>query len=297
MPEFRPISLADKPLFDAALAAEHTRNSTLSFGNVYLWSLLCRRNVAELDGRLGIEFLCSSGDPFFVFPAGSGPLAPAVEALSERARSKGRPLELRGLTAAERDALEAACPGRFLFERDADNDDYVYSAEALSTLRGKKLHAKRNFCNRFELAHRWRSEKLTAALFPDVLALLDRWDAERGGGSDDENQAIRSALSHWNALDMQGCVLYAEDAPAAFSFGEYLSPDTFDTHFEKAEESIPGAYPMVCRELVRQLMAENAGLLYINREEDMGIPGLRRAKQEWFPLFMLEKYTAREREA
>ena len=291
MSEFHPISLSDKPLFDRALAAEPTQSSSVSFGNVYLWDLYCKRNVSDLGGRLGIEFLCPNG-PFFAYPYGEGDLSEAIGALRDRALDEGRAFSLHGVTAADRKRLEDALPGRFSFEEDRDSFDYLYSVEAFASLSGKKLHAKRNFCNRFEAAGAWRFEELTGALFDDCRALLKRWDAEKDGGNTEENRAIERLFEQWDVLSMLGGVLYAGEAPAAFTIGEMLSPDTFDVHFEKADESVPGAYPMAARELARLLRIKHPGCRYLNREEDMGIPGLRRAKEEWYPLALLEKYTA-----
>ncbi len=293
MPDFKPISPEDKRLFDRCLREEHTQSSSVSFGNVFLWDLLCRRNVADLNGRLGVEFLCRSGTPFYAFPVGAGPLEEAVAALHGHARAQGRPFELHGVTVPEREALEAACPDCFDYEPDPDNYDYIYSAEALATLAGKKLHGKRNHCNRFEALHPdWRFEPLTPALFGGCREILRAWDAEKDGGDAEENEAIERAFQYWDSLGMEGGVLFAGGRVAAFTFGERLSADTFDAHFEKALDTVEGAYPMVCREFVRQLRAAHPELLYINREEDMGLPGLRRAKEEWYPLYQVEKYCA-----
>ena len=91
---------------------------------------------------------------------------------------------------------------------------------------------------------------------------------------------------------MVGGVLFANGKPAAFTAGERLGSDTIDVHFEKALDDLPGAYPMIAREFARQLQAGLPEIRYLNREEDMGLPGLRKAKEEWYPMFLIEKYTA-----
>ena len=95
---------------------------------------------------------------------------------------------------------------------------------------------------------------------------------------------------------MEGGVLYADGAAVGFSVGEMANSDTFDVHFEKAVVSINGAYPMVCRELTRMLMRKHPGLVYINREEDMGLPALRESKLSYKPEYLLKKYAALRRE-
>ena len=291
MCDFQPIAPEHKALFDECLAAEPTESSGSSFGNVFLWDLYCRRNVARLGGRLGIEFLCPRG-PFFAYPSGSGELGEAVDALRRRAEEAGRPLRLRGLTPDERDRLEAACPGAFSFTECRGDFDYVCSVESVAGLAGKKLHGKRNFCHRFEAQYDWRFAPLTPAEFPDCLTVLDAWSAAHPDTDREEDRAIRRLFALWESLGMEGGVLYADGEPVAFTAAERLNGSTMDIHFEKAREDIPGAYPMVAREYARQVRARHPEVLYLNREEDMDLPNLRRAKEEWHPLFLVKKYTA-----
>ena len=213
MSEFQPIGLQHKPLFDEALSRENSKSSSDSFGNVFLWDILCRRNVAVLGERLGIEYLCSKG-AFYAYPSGRGDLVPAIDALRARAAEQGRPLYLEGVTAPQRAALEAALPGRFRFFEARDDADYIYSVESFATLSGKKLHGKRNFCNRFETAHDWRYEALSPAGFDDCRSLLQSWDAEKNGGNAEENEAIERMFQYWDGLGMAGGILYADGRPA-----------------------------------------------------------------------------------
>ena len=99
-------------------------------------------------------------------------------------------------------------------------------------------------------------------------------------------------FQYWDGLGMTGGILYADGSPAAFTAGERLGSDTIDVHFEKAPDDLPGAYPMIAREFARHLQKDFPEIRYLNREEDMGIPGLRKAKEEWYPMFMIDKFTA-----
>ena len=295
MNTFEPISLEHKALFSEAHAAEPTRSSGDSFGCVYLWDLLCRRNVAWLGGRLGVEYQCGRG-VFYTYPSGSGSLTDAVEALRERASVHGRPLEFRGLTPPQRQALEHAFPGRFGFTDDRDNYDYIHDIDSMAALAGKKLHGKRNFCNRFEKTHDWAFFPLGPERSDECLALLGEWEKEKDGGNREETQAIRRAFDDWDRMELLGGVLFADARPAAFTIGERIAPDTVDIHFEKAISGVPGAYPMVAREFARMVKDDYPEIKFLNREEDMGRENLRKAKQEWYPLYLLEKTTARWRE-
>lgn len=295
MTDFAPISLGHRALFDTAHAAEPTGSSGDSFGCVYLWDLVCRRNVASLDGRMGIEFMCPKG-VFYTFPFGEGELAPAVEALRARAGIHGRPLELRGLTPVQKAALEAAFPGSFEYSDDRDNYDYICRIDDVASLSGKKLHGKRNFCNRFEKSFSWSFVPVTPERTAECLALQEAWLSERGNENPEEDLAIRRMLAEWEALDMIGGLLFVEGKPVGFTAGERIAPDMVDVHFEKALAGYPGAYPMTAREFARLVKGRFPEVRYLNREEDMGLANLRKAKEEWHPAFLLEKTTARWRE-
>ena len=295
MIDFEPIRIEHKTLFAEAYVAEPTMSSGDSFGCVYLWDLLCRRNVAWLDGRLGVEYRCPRG-VFYAYPAGPGDLRKAVEALEQRAASLGAPLQLRGLVPAQKERLMSEFPGLFEYTQDRDNYDYIHDIESVATLYGKKLHGKRNFCNRFEKTHDWAFLPIVPDRFDDCLMLLDEWGQENDGGNREENLAIRRALLEWDELGMLGGVLYADGKPAGFTIGERITPDTVDVHFEKARGDIPGAYPMVAREFAGMIRAALPGVRFLNREEDMGLENLRKAKEEWRPLYLLEKTAALRRD-
>ena len=291
MIEFEPIEIHHKALFTEINVIERSQNAGYSFGNVFLWHLTYQRFVARLGDRIAIEYKYPD-EIFYAFPSGSGELKPAIEALRAHAARQGRVLEIRCMTPTQKTLLEEAYPGCFTYAEDRDNFDYIYDIEAFATLSGKKLHGKRNFCNRFEREHSWRFEPLTAVHFEDCLSLLEEWDEEHSQVNQEEQLAIERAFRYWDQLDMLGGVLYTGEKLAAFTIGEALTDDTVDVHFEKAVNNISGAYPMIAREFARYLRATRPGIKYLNREEDMGIENLRRAKEEWYPLFLLEKYTA-----
>lgn len=237
------------------------------------------------------------GRPAFVFPIGSGPLRPAIEALREFAAYKGYALSIRGVTEKHKALLEEEYPGRFSYTEDENCADYIYLAEKLSTYSGKALHGKKNHCNRFEAENDWDFVPLTRELIPGCLDMLDLWSEENAQRLDKsvafEHDAIIRAFAAFERLGLEGGVLRAGGRIVGFSLGEMCSRDTFNVHFEKAEIELNGAYPMVCRELTRMLMAKHPELVYINREDDMGLESLRRSKLSYKPEFLLKKYTAR----
>lgn len=297
MLKFRKLSITDKAWAEPFIRAEDSRSADYNFGNIYMWDGAYRQHLASVEGRL-LTKLRYEDMPFFAFPIGSGSIKPSIDALTEFAAFRGYPLAIRGVTEAHRALLEAAYPGRFEFTEDRDCFDYVYSAEKLSTFSGKKLHGKRNFCNRFEKEHSWEFRRLTPQLMPWCMGMLGEWQSSYETppeGLDDEHAAIVRGFMRWKELGLEGGVLFADGKIAGFTVGEVISSDTFDVHFEKAFASMPGAYPMVCREFAKQVLSDHPEIVYLNREDDMGLENLRSAKLEYYPEFLLKKYTAREK--
>ena len=294
MLQFHRVTIEDKAFVDPFVLAENSRSADFNFGNIYLWDTAYRQFLASVDGRL-ITKLRYESLPFFAFPIGSGDIRPAIEAIEEFCAAEPCCIRLRGVTDEHRELLEAAYPGRFSFSEARDNFDYVYLAEKLASFSGKKLHGKRNFCNRFEKEHSWEFKRLTRELFPVCMEMLGFWQREFDvppDGLEEEHGAIIRALMRWEALNLEGGVLFADGHCVGFTVGEVISSDTFDVHFEKAYASIPGAYPMVCREFAKQILYDHPEIVYLNREDDMGHENLRSAKLEYHPEFLLRKYTA-----
>ena len=297
MIEFKTVTLCDKPWVDEIVRAENSRSADYNFGNIYIWDGRYRQLIARAGDRM-LTKLRYEGRPAFVFPIGTGPLRPAIEALREFAAFKGyTPFCLRGITEEHRALLESEYPGCFAYTEDTDNADYLYEAEKLATYAGKALHGKKNHCNRFEAENDWRFEPLTRALIPGCLDMLDVWQEENADrlyrSISYEHAAIVRAFAAFEKLSLEGGVLFSGEKIVGFTLGEMISEDCFDVHFEKAEAALNGAYPMTCRELTRMLLAKYPALKWINREDDMGIEALRRSKQSYKPAYLLKKYTAR----
>lgn len=295
MIEYHQVSIADKEWADRFFKAENSRSADYNFGNIYMWDNIYRQKLSHAGGRL-ITKLRYAEMPFFAFPVGSGSVRPAIRAMEETAARKGCPLAIRGVTEEQRALLESECPGVFSFTEDRDYFDYIYSTEKIATLSGKKLHGKRNHCNRFEQEHVWDFVPLTKELMPCCMEMLGQWQGEfemPPEGLEDEHSAIIRAFMRYNALGLEGGVLRAEGKVLGFTIGERTSSDTYDIHFEKAFSGVNGAYPMVAREFARQLLRDHPDVKYLNREDDMGRENLRTAKLDFYPEFLLKKYTAR----
>ena len=298
---FKSPELSDRPWVESLLAAEPAPTPEYSFSGIYLWSRAYSQRIARFGERLLVRVVGSLG-PAYLYPAGAGPLAPALDALGADAAAQGLPLLLVCVTGEQKAAMEAACPGRFAFEPHRDSFDYLYDIHRLADLPGKKLHAKRNHIHRFdERFPDWLLEPITPANVPECVELERRWAAIRQeeAGEDtetisEETVAVIEALYHMDALGLEGALIRGSGSPVAFSLGGLITPECFDVNFEKSFGDIQGAYAVINRELARLVRARHPQVKWLNREDDMGLEGLRRAKLSYYPDLLLTKYIVRE---
>lgn len=290
---FKSISLEDKAWINRCLKESKYHSCEYSFSTMILWKDVYHTEVADLSGILGYRCRVGKERYVYAFPAGNGDKKAAIEQMMEIARTEGHRFILRSFEKEWIDWLEENFSGRFTFTTSQDEWDYVYSVEKLSTLAGSKYHGKRNHIARFKDNHEWHYEELTEANIEACRRMSDVWyhtQLEIGNISVlKEKPVLNYALDHMKELDLTGGVLYREDKVVAFTIGEPITADMYHVHMEKAYSDIQGAYPMINQQFVLHAMQ---GYNYVNREEDEGVEGLRRAKESYCPEFMIEKYTA-----
>ena len=288
MIQFERLSIENKAEFDALLRHGAHRGCAFSFVNLYIWGRQCAARVGD-DLLLFSHF---GGRTMYPFPVCPGDPRPAIEALMIDARERGIPLRLTGLNARDVEDLQSWYPDQFRFHCGRDGHEYVYAIEDLAELKGKKYQPKRNHINRFLAQYPdARVLPLSEETLPDARALADRWYQRRSPEEDAgmELVALNRAFAHWNELGMEGLVLYVDSQPVAMTMGSRLDGETFDVHFEKADTDHPGAYAVINRAFARHIREMHPDVRFLNREEDMGIEGLRKAKLSYYPHHMLEK--------
>ena len=293
MLNFVAVKPEDKRLYDPFLRYCAERGCEYSFANMYLWG---RQKATLHEGNLAFfsQFYRRS---VYKFPLGEN-LKPTLDAIIADSRERGIPCRITCLTAQDKELLESLYPNQFYFQPDRDSYDYVYSVEALAELKGKKLQRKRNHCNRFYLVHHGcATEPITEENTPEVKAMLEDWYAAKLAADPTasfylEQAAISRALQHRESLGMEGLVLRYKGKIIAMTMGSALSEDTFDIHFEKASDGYDGAYAAINREFARHLREKHPNLQWLNREDDMGIEGLRKAKLSYYPDKLIEKWWA-----
>ena len=292
MIDFKPFRLEDKPLYDTYLFYCGERGCEYSFANLYLWG---RQQAVVKNDRM-LFFSQFNRRSVYLFPIGSGDLKPAVDAIIQDAAKRGIPCRLTGLLQEDCDRLQDLYPGRFRFHFDRDSFDYVYAIDDLADLKGRKFQKKRNHLNRFRQCHPdHRLVEITDENIGTVEAFVDLWFRTRleenpYGDYQMEQVAIRKALCHRKALGLEGLMLLNGDTPLAMTLGSPLSEDTFDIHFEKALDIADGAYAAINQGFAAYLRDKYPNLLWLNREDDMGLEGLRKAKLSYCPDHMVEKH-------
>ena len=291
MLQFKKPELSDREWVRRIYAASGFRGAEYTFANLYLWSSYYGE-IAQYRGFL-CQRLTYKGVHQYLYPAGCCDAKPVLDALWDDSRREGHPFVVRSLTKETMARMEAFYPGRFTYEADRDAYDYLYEIDTLCELTGKKYQAKRNHINRFvENWPHWYTQPITPDNLDVCRALTDAWCQAHDAAGD--RRALEQAFAHYDLLGFEGILLYAEpDRPVAFSMGNRISTDTFDVNFEKAFADVQGAYPMINREFARHVRSAHADIRYLNREDDMGVEGLRKAKESYHPIF-LEKFIATE---
>ena len=299
MIEFKSPTPADRSWVMPLVEASGAMGSESNFNNMYLWHRLYGQRLARLGDRLLVRAGNEQGHRY-LFPYGSGPLAPALEALAEDAAALGEKLNFICLSKEQKEQLEEVWPGRFEYDCEWDRDswDYLYDVNKLADLAGKKLHSKRNHIHRFdEQFPDWMAEPITADNVADCVAMEKEWAAARDHDStlSEETISILEALYLRDELELHGVLIRAGGRVVAFSMGSFTNPECFDVHYEKAFGEIQGAYAVVNREMARMIRSRFPQVKWFNREDDLGLEGLRKAKLSYYPELLLEKCSAREK--
>ena len=295
MIEFKKLTGDDRKEFEKYLPLCENRGCEYSFANLSMWG---RQRAAFLEGFL-VLFSQFERISVYPFPLGQGDMKPILDAVIQDARQRGIPCRISSMTEADCALVERLYPGQFRFHTDRDNYDYVYAIEDLASLRGKRYQSKRNFVNRFHTNHPdCQLLPLDGSTAGAAQALVQKW-LESKKLADPlldtilEQQALKRAFSRREELGLEGLLLMENGEALAMTMGSFLSPDTFDIHFEKALEGVNGAYAAINCAFARYLQEKYPQLKYLNREDDMGIPGLRKAKLSYHPDHLVEKYWAR----
>ena len=292
MLEFSVIDITDKERITKALNKSQFMGCEYSFANNMAWRRLGDSQIAFYkDFYICCSFRSEDGIPRFFLASGKGSYRDVICSMKEYANSLGKPLEIAGITEPSLKMLSELFSDEFTTDTDEGDWDYIYNSSDLIELSGRKYHSKRNHLARFnELGAEFSI--MTEKDFDDCITFSAVEYNNKTDTSDHsfiaEQYAINTYFNYFNELGLTGGVIRIGGKVAAFTIGEKLNSETFCVHIEKADTNYNGIYAGINNSFAK---AAAAGYKYINREEDLGIEGLRKSKLSYHPAFLLKKYT------
>jgi len=295
MLDFHAPTFDDKPWVDEVLSCSRHMGCLYSFAQFYLWSKKYNTEIVRVGDCVCI--LSGGKYRYYVYPAGRYDVGEIIDILAQDAKERGIPLRFCAVEQWQHDELMERFPDRFASDMCRDDCDYIYNASDLINLSGRKYHGKRNHISGFKRAFPdWQYEDITPDNALECGAMLQRWIDEYSGDNISalrlEKEIIETALRDYSSLGLSGGLIRVDGNVIAFTLGERLNKGIYVVHFEKALSSYNGAYPMINHEFAARNLAQYE---YINREEDLGLEGLRKSKLSYYPAVILPKYLIAER--
>ncbi len=291
MLDFRKPVVDDKQWVDECLKYVNSFNCEYTFGNIFVWSTAYRTKICRYKDFL----MCRWGkDSEFMYslPIGKGDFKDAVNQIILDAESNGVTPVIYGVTSNYKKLLDEHFDGKFNYKFDEGYNDYIYSTEKMANLSGKKYHSKRNHITNFKKNNPdWTFEILNENNIPECIDLHTKWINNHADDEDFsfEFEAVLTAFDNYDKLGFTGGLIRVQGEVIAFTFGERHSDALFVTHFEKAPADVQGAYTIINQEFTKNCLMD---FEFVNREEDLGLEGLRKAKQSYNPEIFLEKCVA-----
>ena len=288
--DFKEIEIRDKGVFDRFLREDPPECSELTFTNLLIWRHQYHPVWLQWGESLLIILQAEDGRPFGLPPVGPGDKRKALDVLTEELQQLSADVRIRRVS--ESFVKRFVNPDRYIPEADPDNSDYVYLAKDLIHLSGRKYHRKKNHINQFLKKVVFEYRPLDRETVECCLEMQEAWcrmkECVEKPDLLAEDYAVYEALTWFEDLGYQGGAILIGGKVEAFSLGEMLNPHTAVIHIEKANPDIPGLYAAINQRFCQNAWAD---VTYINREQDKGIEGLRKAKESYHPHHMVNKYT------
>lgn len=288
----------DEDWINSCIAVSGTMASDASFANIYLLRNKYSTKISRYKDFVIRKYSGKGARCGYTFPLGKGDVAKALAEIEKDAKECGERLQFAFVTEEQKEVLENAMPARFCYSSDAGDSDYIYLRSELASLSGKAFHKKKNHFSKFVRRYPdYKYYEIGACNIYDAQKVADAWYYEHLQDEDAsqlaEYKAIKEALENFEELGLIGGIIYVNDSPCAMTIASKINENTVDVHFEKAvgEYALNGGYAAV-----NKLFSEKLdGVTWLNREEDIGIEGLRKAKLSYRPKIMLKKYSAVEK--
>lgn len=291
MLELKPITLEDSVWIKKILTECDYMSCEYSFGNHFIWKPIYNILVANVN-EFYIAALNQEDGLSFLYPAGKGDITPVIEQMIDYCQLNSIPFKMHSLTNECKDELNRCFPDKFDIVFDRDYCDYIYLREDLATLSGKKYHGKRNHIKRFK-ENNWSFEPINENNIDECIEMNKQWcmvnDCKQDPSKQQEACAVKRCFKYFNELNFFGGLIRIDSKVVAYTIAERLNSNTVVVHMEKAFSDIQGAYPAINQEFIINMASE---FEYVNREEDLGLEGLRKAKLSYRPAILLEKHSA-----
>lgn len=295
MLEFRKIKAEDFEKCHPIMYKKGFRNSESSFLTLYFWGEMYNSEICIEEDAVFFRSVSSDGKASYLFPFAEDERA-ALTKLFDFERACGNDfVKFHSITARMREILEREFSGEFSYTERRPSFDYIYSSEALATLEGKKFHGKRGHLKKFlkNYEGRFTCLPLGEADVNDVLAFQNKWietveDKEKRETLEYESRSLSKLFENLSYLGLLGAVLRVDGEVCAYCLAARTCEDTVEVMVEKADYEIDGAYQMINKTFAEFVSDK---VKYINREDDMGLPGLRKAKLSYYPEMLIEKYS------
>ncbi len=284
---FHPLTLFDREAMQAVTLHSGRRNCNYTFANLVGWQFWYYTEVCVLEKAVVLRYTFDGQRAYMVCTSEDLSLE-LIEALFDDSNGD---LKLIGLEDSQVTQWSMV-HGQWSITTEPVRDqyDYIYRRTDLETLHGRHLDAKRNHINRFRAEHPdFEYRPLTPEYFDECRRLTEIWQARAKfkGNSDTidvEKQVMETIFSNWDALGMTGGSIFVDGSMVAFTYGSAVTTDTLDVCVEKADRHVEGAFAIINQQFAEHLPEQ---YIYLNREEDMGIPGLRQAKLSYHPEILL----------
>ena len=290
--EFKEPCLADYDKITEFIApfAEESMSCEITPMTLLIWKNYYHQKIAFYDDMLFVSL--GKNSEIFLLPFAKD-MKKAVNILKELTKSQNRPLVFLGAEGVRLDTFNSIFSEEFSQNESREDFEYLYLTEKLKNLSGKKFHSKRNHISAFSKSYNWSYESMTTDILPEVFEMADKWTEEMKKITDDtksievENKALKEYLPFMKELNLRGGCIRVDGKIIAFTFGSPINNKVFDIHVEKALPEFRTAYTLINREFI---LNELLDFEYVNREDDMGLEGLRKAKLSYHPDILLKKY-------
>ena len=295
MLSFKAITIEDKEVISSYTLNSSLQNCDFAFANMCSWQFLYDSEYAVSDGFLFIRFYIENKKRLaYMLPIGHGDLKHAIDILEKDIVETGHPFLILGITQESKENIEKLFPGKYTYLQERNYFDYIYLREDLATLKGKKFQSKRNHVNKFKKTYSYSYLPVTPDIVPQCMEVEKIWckanlNEDDKEALEQENRSMLFAMGNFKRLELTGGAIVVDSKIIAFTYGSPINNNTFGVHVEKADVSYEGIFSVINQEFAMRIPEQYT---FINREEDLGLLGLRQSKLSYHPVLLLEKNAA-----